>query len=118
MDFPKDQIDELTDLYGEASSATEGVFPYILIMGLQMPEGCTPVTVDGLLCPVPRDGYPARLYFSEMIDAPSAPFKLNWNGSNAFILGRKWHAFSLNQFPEGLRLAQIVAVFLKALRKP
>jgi hypothetical protein len=112
VSLPQDEVDELKAIYGQAAAAAaeETEITYVRLDGLPMPTGSSPTNVDVLICPVARDGYAARLYFSERV---SSTVPLNWNG-NAFILGRNWVAFSLN-VPANLRLAQIVAVYLRAL---
>lgn len=113
MEYPPDQVQELADVYGSVSGQPEAGLPYFLISGLHLPDGCAPQVTDALLCPMPRDGYASRLFFSDHITGPRA---LNWNAQNIRILERNWYAFSL-QIREGMRLAQIVATFMSALVK-
>jgi len=58
---------------------------------LRLPTGCSPASCDALLCPVPKDGYPSRLYFSTQVNSP---YTRNWNVSNARIGEKNWFAFS------------------------
>lgn len=113
MNLPTDQIEELKDLYGPVSAVEEAGVPYVLLTGVQLPSGCTPVTSDLLLCPVAHSGYDTRLFFPQQISAPRTP---NWNG-NLRLCERNWVAYSW-KVPDGttLRLAQMVQAHLKALR--
>ena len=111
MNVPQDQIDELKLLFGEIRACEEVGITYFLIPNLQLPDGCTPAVVDALLCPVSRDGYAARLFFAVQVQAKTG---LNWNG-HFRICERNWHAFSW-QLDANLRLAQIVASILSAMR--
>lgn len=112
MDFPADQVAELKRLWPGAQRAEEGGITFILLPGLAMPEGCSPASTDVLFCPTPRDGYPSRLYFADVIQSPKV---LNWAGQS-HILGRTWQAFSWRVDEPGLRLAQLVMTHLQALR--
>lgn len=110
MAFSDDEIQELKS-FGSVTSGPEGGLTYFRIAGLALPEGCSPTTVNAMLCPHERDGYKFRLYFSNEI---AAPVKHNWNGQNVRILEENWFAFSLT-VPTGLRLAQMVALVVRAM---
>lgn len=112
MNFPNDQIEELKLLCPDLAQATEGGTEFIRLAGLQLPPGCKPGAVDALLCPTKQGGYDSRLYFSAMVETPA---QRNWNANSVQILGRNWFAISWRTKP-GLRLAQMVATHLKALR--
>lgn len=89
MEFDEIQISDLKRIAPNLSTAQEGGYDFILIEGLALPEGCKPQIVDALLCPMPREGYESRLFFSEIIEGcPSR----NWNGSIR-VLDRNWHAY-------------------------
>jgi hypothetical protein len=112
MNFDATQIEELKQIAPSLSHAQEGGYNFILIEKFKLPEGCQPAAADLLLCPTPRDGYLSRLFFSSKImGCPSR----NWNG-NIRVLGKNWFAISW-KVPAGLRLAEILLVHLKALRK-
>lgn len=113
MNFPQEQIEELKKTFGEVSYCEEGGYGYFLIPSLHLPDGCEPPQVDALLCPMQRDGYPSRLFFSQEINPP---VKRNWNASNVRILERNWWAFSWKDVPSELRLIQIVLAHLRGLR--
>jgi hypothetical protein len=113
MAFAQDEIDELKALCPGVSAGEEGNVTYFLLPELALPEGCSPARVDALLCPVPRDGYEFRLYFAQSVSSKKA---LNWHVSGIRILERNWHAFSWKSNRTGLRLAQMVALQLAALR--
>jgi len=112
MSFPPDEVEELSQLFPGISHGAEGGIGYFLIPSLKLPQGCTPESVDALLCPSSRDGYTSRLFFSELIRCTTSP---NWNKQNERILERNWFAFSFKVRP-GLRLAQLVASHLKGLQ--
>lgn len=113
MDYPTDQVDELKKIAPNLSVAPEGGISYILITGFTLPDGCVPEIADVLLCPAPRDGYPSTLYYSTQINCSKS---LNWNRANVRILDRNWFAVSW-RVSSGLRLAELLLVHLRALRK-
>jgi hypothetical protein len=113
MSFPSDQIAELRTLAPGASVCQEGAVSYFLLPGLRMPPGCSPESVDALLCPTPRDGYESRLFFSQLVTSTSAR---NWHVTNTRIVDRPWSAFSWKTNKTGLRLAQMVVEHLCALK--
>jgi hypothetical protein len=108
-EFPEEQIAELRRLCPDLKSATEKDCPFFLLPRLSLPDGCSPSSVDALLCPVPRDGYPFRLFFAEKITTAKS---LNWSGVR--ILERNWHGFSW-KIPGDLRLLQMVAALLSVM---
>lgn len=112
MTFSDDQIQELKLYCSKLARCEEGGVPLFLLEGLRLPDGCTPATVDALLCPTPRDGYESKLYLSERVQARSTP---NWTVSGVRICERNWHAYSWRVTRTGLRLAEILAGHLKAL---
>lgn len=110
--LPEDQVQELRIIHPDLATAEEAGCAYILLRGLRLPEGCAPVQCDALLCPDGHLGYEARLLFDQKVSTKRA---LNWH-INPTILGRSWHAFSWRLGSGSLRLAQIVAVLLDAMR--
>ena len=112
MTFPEDQVAELKLLCPNIQHCDEAGRIYLLLPRLSLPEGCSPSTSDALLCPTERDGYPSRLFFAERIKSRT---ELNWNASGVRILERNWQAYSWKVNP-GMRLAQMVAAHLRALR--
>jgi hypothetical protein len=113
MKFPEEEINELIAIIPSVSYANEGGYDYLLLEQLKLPDGCQPAVLDVLLCPNPREGYQSRLFFaSEVIGGPQR----NWN-SNIRALGRNWYAVSWATSP-GLKLIEMLAVHLKALRHP
>jgi hypothetical protein len=112
VSFPDDQITELKELFGEVQQRHEGGVTYFFLPQLRLPDGCTPAQIDALFCPTSHHGYTARLFFAERINSPKS---LNWN-TNQRILERNWHAFSWEIKQGNLRLAQVVAIILGALR--
>lgn len=112
VEFPDDQIQELKAIYGDGIKKIVDLgFPYFLIPNLQLPDGCTPGVVDGLLCPVQKDNYASRLFVSEKVQFQG---KANWNG-NVRVGGRNWFAVSWKTVGS-LRLSQMVVVHLGAFR--
>ena len=113
VEFPKDQIEELRAFSPDIAQAEEGGLPYLLIPHLWLPPGCDPEMVDSLLCPVPRDGYPSRLFFASRIKTKAT---FNWNANGVRILDRVWEAFSWKVDVQNLRLAQMVTMHLRPLQ--
>ena len=111
MEFPQDQIEELKQIAPSLSIAEEGGYTFIRIEELKLPDHCKPSEVEALLCPVPRDGYNSRLFFSSIITGGP---QRNWNG-NIRVLDKNWHAISWRTNTK-LRLAQMLMVHLNALR--
>ena len=89
----------------------EGGFVYYFLPGLVLGEKARPERCDALLRVGGCDGYTSRLYLETRVEGPNA---LNWN-SEAFILQRKWHAFSwqARDCSTGLRL---LTAHLRAFR--
>jgi len=113
MNFSHDQIEELKQAFGEVSYCEEGGYGFFLIPSLSLPDGCSPTQVDALLCPMQRDSYPTRLFFSQEIKPPTSR---NWNAAKVRILERNWWAFSWKDVSSELRLIQIVLAHLRGLR--
>jgi hypothetical protein len=113
MKFPEEEIIELKTIIPSVSYANEGGYDYLLLEQLTLPDGCQPAVLDVLLCPNQRDGYQSRLFFASQVTG--GPTR-NWNG-NIRALGRNWHAISWATSP-GLKLVEMLAVHLKALRHP
>jgi hypothetical protein len=113
MSFPTEQIAELRALVPGVMACEEAAVTYFLLPGIQLPAGCKPSTVDALLCPTPRDGYESRLFFSQVVTSST---HRNWNVHNTRIVDRQWSAFSWKTNKPGLRLAQMVAEHLSALK--
>ncbi len=112
MGFPEDQVRELKELCQEVRQAAEGGLPYFLLPNFAIPEGCHPSSLDLLLCAAPRDGYNSRLFFAQQVSSRKS---LNWNAQGMRILERNWWAYSWKT-RDGLRLAQMFAAHLDALR--
>jgi hypothetical protein len=111
MTLPDDQITELKSVFPNALAAKEGGITYVLLPGARLPPGCVPDTMDLLLCPAERDGYPSRLFFAAQVQSPTGR---NWNG-NIRVLERNWRAFSW-KIQTGLRLLQMLQAHIAALR--
>ena len=106
------ELRELDPLSGGAKEYVEFGLSYILLPALRLPNGCSPVAVDALLCLSQRDGYPTRLFFAQPVASKNG---LNWNAQNVAILQRTWFAYSWNYVASG-RPIEVLAQHLKALR--
>jgi len=117
MGLPVEQLKELQEICSDAKELEEGGIVYVLLPGLTLPVGCEPASTDALLRPHPRDGYSSRLFFAGEIKPVQQITKevLNWNAKSIRMFERNWFAYSWRT-PEGLTLAQMVAIHLKALR--
>ena len=109
MDFPKDQVEELEQLFPGATRAEEGGVAFFLLPQVRLP-GRTPTEVEALLCPVQRDGYPSRLFLAQQVQPCRAG---GWG--TVRILERNWYVVSWRT-REGLRLAQMVLAHVDALK--
>ena len=114
--FPQEQIDTLKTLYPNASIAEEGGVQFILLENLKLPEGTSPSSVTGLLCPSDRDGYPSRLYLSQQVTHKGKG--QNWNPKNSVvILGKSWWAISWKITKKELTLTDLLLEHLRAFRQ-
>jgi hypothetical protein len=108
----EEHLQELRSLSPDLKTTSEAGVDYVLLPGLKMPDGCSPGVVDCLLCLGPRDGYPNRLYFSQIVNSHGSR---NWNGQNIRIAERNWFAYSW-RVPDGLRPIETLIAHLQALR--
>lgn len=113
MNFSENQINGLKSIVPDLKIVQEGGYTYFYIEGLELPGGCTPGTVNALLCPTPMQGYESRLYFSSQIFGPGCSNK-NWNGSLR-VIGQNWFAISWKT-KSGLSLVEMLSIHLKALK--
>jgi len=116
MNWPDDQVEELKKLFGEVHSAEEGGVTFFMFTSLTLPDHCTPSTMKALLCPTTRDGYTSRLFFANKIIVQNPTIVLNWNIINQRILEENWQAYSWKINRTDLRLAQMVADHIGALK--
>lgn len=112
MLFPEEQVEELKDICPGALQYEEGGVPYFFLPELSTPDRCSPERVDALLCPTAHHGYTSRLFLSQRISSPQSR---NWS-TEARIMERTWHAISWKYDATNLRLAQILALQLRAFR--
>jgi hypothetical protein len=112
MEFPEDQLKELETICPGATPYGEGGIPYIFLPKLNLPDGCSPSQVDALLCPSTHHGYKSRLFVAEKISSPQSR---NWSTVTR-IMERTWYAISWNYDETNLRLAQMLALQLRAFR--
>ena len=112
MEFSAEQLQELRELCPGAQPCGEGGVPYIFLPQLSLPEGCTPAQIDALLCPTAHHGYTSRLFLAQRISSPQSR---NWS-TETRIMERTWYAISWKFEQPNLRLAQILALQLRAFR--
>ena len=102
-----DEMDELRCLCPGAKEMPEGGFEFILLPSLAVPgQG----QMDALLCPQARDNYATRLFLSRPVTGKGN----NWTQHR--ILDKSWHTWSWKDVGANLRLAEILAAHLSALR--
>jgi hypothetical protein len=111
--YPPDELEELKAYCSKLSILKEGEVDFLYLKELRLPAGCQPEKCDALLCPVPREGYPSRLYLVEQV---ASPFTRNWNG-NARVGERNWFAFSWTVRLENPTLAQTLVAHLTGFTK-
>lgn len=112
MKFSDEELKEVRELCPGAESCGEGGVSYILLPELNLPDGCKPAQVDALLCPTAHHGYTSRLFLAQRISSPQSR---NWS-TEARIMERTWYAISWKFEQPNLRLAQILALQLRAFR--
>lgn len=112
MEFPEEQVEELRELCVGVQPYEEGGISYFFLPKLGTPNGCSPQQVDALLCPTGHHGYTSRLFFAQRITSAQAR---NWS-TEARIMERIWYAISWNIPEANLRLAQTLALHLRAFR--
>ncbi len=113
MAFPADQVAEVKQFCPDLQQCEEAGCAFLLLPMLTLPEGCSPRRTDALLCPSAREGYPSRLYFADRVRSRA---QLNWNATGVRIVERVWQAYSWKLTHSNLRLAQMIALHLRALR--
>jgi hypothetical protein len=114
MALDQEQIKELKRFYEGLKVVQDGEVEFIFISPLRLPPGCSPASVDGLLCPAPRNGYTTRLFLSAKV-AHMGPGQ-NWNGDGVIIADRKWWAVSWKTNQEKLTLLGMVIAHLQAFK--
>lgn len=114
MALDPNQVKELAGYYPKSGVVEDGGVEFILISPLLLPLGCDPASVEGLLCPVPRDGYSSRLFLSSKI-THKGPGQ-NWNANGVMIAGRQWWAVSWNTQQENLTLLGMVMAHLQSFK--
>jgi len=114
MEYPKEETDELKRYCTRLSVFQEAGVSFIYMERLRLPAGCEPSVCDGLLCPVPKDGYPSRLYLSTQV---RSSYTRNWNVSNVRIGEKNWFAFSWKVELTNPTLAQLLVAHLTGFTK-
>jgi hypothetical protein len=106
-----EQMEELSKICNGAKEMPEGGYVYVYLPALKLPIGCEPREVEGLLRPGPGpDGYETRLFLSAAFPNKGQ----NWTTHR--ILEKTWYTPSFNYIPADLRLIEILANHLTALR--
>jgi hypothetical protein len=113
MPYPKEQTDGLKGYCKKVSILPETGVEFLYLEELRLPAGCTPPACDALLCPVAKDGYPSRLYFSVQVNGQ---FVRNWN-SSVRIGEKNWFAFSWKVDLAFPTLAQLLLAHLNGFAK-
>lgn len=114
MVYPTEQIEELKRYCTKLSVIPEGDVTFLHTEGLRLPAGCEPAVCDALLCPVPKDGYPSRLFLSTKV---VSPYTRNWNCDNRRIGERNWFAFSWKVDIKDPTLTQLLVAHLNGFAK-
>jgi hypothetical protein len=104
---PPEESEELKVICPNAKEMSEGDITYYFLPSLKISgQG----SLDVLLCPQARDGYPTRLFLSKQISGKGN----NWTVHR--ILDRPWHTWSWKDVGANLRLVEILFAHLDALR--
>lgn len=114
MAYPKEETEELKHYCAKLSLLPEAGVEFLHMEELRLPAGCEPSVCDGLLCPVPKDGYPSRLFLSTQV---KSPYTRNWNVSNVRIGEKNWFAFSWRVELTNLPLVQLLIAHLTGFTK-
>jgi hypothetical protein len=118
MELDAAQVAQLKVYFPKLSSFEEGEGDakkiYVLIEALELPEGCQPRQVEGLLCPSARDGYTSRLFLSQKVKHKGRG--INWNADGVQIGNRPWWAVSWKTGTENLTLLGMVMAHLEAFK--
>jgi hypothetical protein len=114
MGLDHGQIEELKGCYPNLKLLEEGGVEFVFISPLPLPPGCTPGSVDGLLCPSLRDSYTSRLFLSARVAHGGQG--QNWNANGVVIGGRKWWAVSWRTNQDKLTLLGMVIAHLQAFK--
>ncbi len=112
--YPEEQLEALKKYCSKLSAFAEGGVTFLYLENLRLPQGCIPGVCDALLCPVNRDGYPSRLFFS----AEAASLRSQkWNMADAHIGGKNWWAFSWRHTLTNPTLVQLLVEHLTAFTR-
>jgi hypothetical protein len=114
LNYDPEQVAELKKYCKKVSLLEECGIKFLFLEALHLPDGCDPKVCNGLLCPVPREGYPSRLYLSCKV---SCPYERNWNVSEARIGEFNWYAFSWKIERPNLTLSELLVAHLAGFIK-
>jgi hypothetical protein len=105
-----EMLEELKLICDGASQMVEGGCFFVYLPGLRVPSASQIFVLDALLCLQSRDGYPTRLFLSQLVPGRGN----NWTQHR--ILDRTWYTWSWNNVAASSRPTQILAEHLRALR--
>ena len=103
MSRDKAQLDELRLIHPGAEEHVEGPYTLILLPQLTV-HG---VTMKGVLCAQEHGGYLTRLFLEKPVGSRSF--------SQHVLLNATWYTWSWQGVSAGLRLAQILALHMRAI---
>lgn len=101
---------DLRRLCSRAQRFEEGGHVYYSLPNLFLGDGARPEQCDALLRIGGCDGYSSRIFLAAKVDGKP----LNWN-SEAFIVQRRWFAFSW-KVADGLTGLRLLSAHLRAFR--
>lgn len=110
MNSAEEQFLEVQRFYPDAIIIPEGGVNYVFIPDLELPSGCVPQKIDALLCPVLKNGYQSRLFYTQKIEGIASR---NWNG-NLRLCDRTWVSFSWKS-KDGMSLLEMMRYHLYTL---
>jgi hypothetical protein len=105
-----DQFEEIEAICAGTKTLTDGPLHLIHFPALSIPTQGRVERMEALLCLTGHEGYSTRLFLERLLTIPSR----NWK--RVSLVGREWHTWSWNNVPGDLRIAQILAEHLRALR--
>ena len=111
--LPADQVEELKAIHSDLEIISEAGQAYILLKGLNLPDGCTPNQSDVLFYPDSHHGYEARLFFPKIIKSRE---QRNWHVTNLVLFSKSWNAYSWKLNASNLTLVEMFTILLGALR--
>lgn len=112
--FPEEQVQALKAYSMALSYFEDGGHPFFRMDSIELPEGCSPASVNAVLQPREGDGYRSRVFFSQQVQSR---YPRNWNTQKR-MNEENWYAFSWNFDPSSMTLEQIFLEHLKGFTRP